>query len=226
MKTSHALVLAVASLTTVACSPAPQPQDAAAETGPHGTATSILTVQAQDALAPVPTASANTTLSAPATEPAKACTKIGCQSGLTIAIAWGKDTLSAGKYKVELSVDGKKGSCEVHWPYKSCSEPRVPQCSGDVKFALQTGCAAGGASAKDMLLGPIQLEGTPASASLKIWRDKVMVHQQELTPKYEELRPNGPGCEPVCQGGSLKVCVGTCTKAELDAAPTSALPRP
>jgi hypothetical protein len=169
------------------------------------------------ASAPAEVASTSPSASAPPVE--VACTKIGCSSGLTLPLVWGKDTLTASKYTFELTVDGKKGKCEVFFPFKSCQDVRVPTCSGDVKFALETRCTGEAKSTSDMVIGPIRLEATPATASLKIWRDKVMWHQQELTLKYGELRPNGPKCEPVCQQASKRVCIGNCTATELSSAP-------
>src|SRR5512139_4332063 len=92
---------------------------------------------AVSATAPAASSAAPVASTAPATE---VCTKMGCMSGLTLPLVWGKDTLTSSKYTFELTVDGKKGKCEVVWPYKSCAEVRVPKCSGDVAFTLETKC--------------------------------------------------------------------------------------
>lgn len=203
-----------------ACSPAPVSNDGplspdTPSSAGADTASPADTVPPADTTPPNPPPSAVTSA-----EPTpKACTEIGCESSLKIPIVWGKDTLTATKYTVELTVDGKKGKCEVLWPYKSCVEPRKPTCTGDVQFELATGCKQGGTTTKDMTLGPVVLRNTPSSASIKVWRDKVMLHQQDLSFTYEERRPNGPGCEPLCKQGSRMVCLGTCTKDELAAAP-------
>jgi hypothetical protein len=41
------------------------------------------------------------------------------------------------------------------------------------------------------------------------------VHQFEFTPEYEEHRPNGPACPPVCQLGTLHVPVTALTAGEV-----------
>ncbi len=212
--------VALLSIHVVACSPPPKAQDgsdtplASAEPTATGSTPSAEPVSAPGSGTPSATASPTGTA-----EPApKACTKIGCQSGLTIPIDWGKgaasgtrgDTLTAAKYKIELTVDGKKGQCEVRWPFKTCPEAPAAQCSGEVAFQLETQCKDGGKTSKDMLVGPLRLQSTPAKVSFKMWREKIMVHQQELSPTFKELRPNGPECQPVCQQGEQKVCIGIC----------------
>lgn len=139
---------------------------------------------------------------------------MGCRSGLSIPIVW-DNALSPAKYRLELTVDGKKGQCEVRWPYKSCSEMPAATCSGELAFNLATSCKADEPPATGMVLGPVELDNTPEKVALKIWRDKVMTYQRELLPTYKETRPNGPGCEPLCKQARVEVCVGICERHPL-----------
>ena len=136
-----------------------------------------------------------------------------------LPLVWGKDTLTSSKYTFELTVEGKKGRCEIVWPYKSCSDVRAAKCSGEVAFTLETSCTGAAKSTSDMVIGPLRLSGTPAAATLKVWREKIMWHQQELTLNYADLRPNGAACEPLCKQASRRICIGTCDAKELAAAP-------
>jgi hypothetical protein len=224
---SHVFIPLALATATSSCGPSTPPSDAAVDppgsTAPASSATAPA-VDAPPAEAPTsaPAASSATPTAssvASAAPAAPACTELGCESGLTLPLVWGKDTLTSSKYTFELTVDGKKGKCEVVWPYKSCAEVRVPKCSGDVAFTLETKCTGEAKSTSDMVIGPIRLAATPAAATLKIWREKVMWHQQDLTLSYADARPNGPGCEPVCKQASKRVCIGQCRPEELAAAP-------
>jgi hypothetical protein len=198
--------------TLIGCSPAPGPT-APADPPPDQPTQNDTSAEPTPTPEPTvaPTAAPTTTASGAAP---KACTEIGCRSGFTIPIVW-DNALSPAKYKVELTVDGKKGQCEVRWPYKSCTEAAAVSCSGDVAFRLVTACKANEPPATGMVLGPIELDNTPEKVSLKIWRDKIMTYQRELTPTYKESRPNGPGCEPLCKQASVEVCVGICERHPL-----------
>jgi hypothetical protein len=219
IKCSFALLLTAAA----ACAPsspraelAPDPTTEAASPTSSASTSAVATPPTETSSTIAATATPTATASV---EPPKMCTKIGCASELVLPLVWGKDTLTSSKYTFELTVDGKKGRCEIVWPYKSCSDVRAAKCSGEVAFTLETSCTGAAKSTSDMVIGPLRLSGTPAAATLKVWREKIMWHQQELTLNYADLRPNGAACEPLCKQASRRICIGSCEAKDLAAAP-------
>jgi hypothetical protein len=47
-------------------------------------------------------------------------------------------------------------------------------------------------------ISDVWIEGRPRSVALEIRRNGRPFVARSLIPAYQESRPNGPGCEPVC----------------------------
>lgn len=53
----------------------------------------------------------------------------------------------------------------------------------------------------------VQLEMTPRSLDVTLRHQGTLLVAQTVTPSYEQYRPNGIGCEPVCQMSEVLVSV-------------------
>lgn len=53
------------------------------------------------------------------------------------------------------------------------------------------------------------LESTPGTVVVTVrGADGGSIASQEFTPRYEDFRPNGPGCLPVCRNGIVALTIG------------------
>lgn len=56
--------------------------------------------------------------------------------------------------------------------------------------------------------GGVFFEGvTPATATVRFIVEGGVTHQQTVTPTYQNHRPNGAGCPPVCRQGTAAIQV-------------------
>ncbi len=128
-----------------------------------------------------------------AQNPPRACTEIGCGASVHInvqkASGW-----QPGAYTVTTTVDGTAHTCTVNFPL-SCDAPS--SCASDVVLVSQNGCAL---PAAEQSLGGIDLTVPASSVSIEISHDGTPLGSGKFSPTYEELRPNGAGCDPVCRG--------------------------
>jgi hypothetical protein len=51
----------------------------------------------------------------------------------------------------------------------------------------------------------VSKEGTPNTLAVRVERDGVSILEAEERPKFEESRPNGPGCGPVCKQSMVEL---------------------
>lgn len=103
------------------------------------------------------------------------CTLLGCQDSLTIGLT-------------------------DAWP-ESFSIDVVYEVGGENMQVTQR-CENGRWTANDQPCTEIQLEAAPAAVVITAqWGENSIT--QEYTPDYEPFRPNGPGCEPVCQMSTI-----------------------
>ncbi len=155
--------------------------------------------------AAAPTASvAAPTASVAAPEPAKACTKMGCLGLLDLRIesAPGK----RGRYVVEVEADGMRGSCTMTLPYPKCGAP-LSTCEGTLPVMAREGDACKVPAAEQTLL-PMILGVAPERVTVRVTLDGKKLGEQTATPVYESVRPNGPGCDPVCKKATVTVVAG------------------
>jgi hypothetical protein len=134
---------------------------------------------------------------APAATPdAKNCTALGCMNGFSLdfsATSW-----PAGKYTLDLTVDGARGACEVNLPLQenssaTCSLPGVT-----------VGLSGSALPAAQQSLSGLQWSGTrPALVEVAVRLDGAPFGKpMSFRPAYKTSRPNGPDCEPTCTSAS------------------------
>jgi hypothetical protein len=51
----------------------------------------------------------------------------------------------------------------------------------------------------------VQISGTPRVVRLDLAHDDAPMIHADMTPTYRTVRPNGEGCEPVCNGATERV---------------------
>ena len=100
----------------------------------------------------------------------RACTRIGCESGLGIR------------------VEGATGPVRIELDTGEGAEVREAECAPDRP------CVA---------FFPGR---TPDSATVRVVAGPRVV-TRELRPEYERVRPNGPGCPPVCRQATVVVAL-------------------
>jgi len=124
----------------------------------------------------------------PASLPARACTEIGCSSGLFIEFEF----RDPGTYTFTVTVDDVVTKCAATLPLPSA--PDRPCDRDDVTLAL-SGSAL---PAAQHSLGGLHLPTTAArSVSIKATRDGMPLGDLTFAPDYKvSPGPNGPDCEP------------------------------
>ncbi|MBK8172982.1 MAG: hypothetical protein IPK60_21980 [Sandaracinaceae bacterium] len=119
-----------------------------------------------------------------------ACTLIGCEDGF--GVAFDARDWPGGDYVVTVDADGQARTCTVTLPYATVETGAT--CSDGLR--LDTSGSALPASEHEIL--GLHVTDTPASLTVTITRDSVMLATESFTPSYITTQPNGPGCEPVC----------------------------
>ena len=126
-----------------------------------------------------------------------ACTEIGCIDGLTVDFA--PPLMGKGTYTFDVTVDGTAYSCDATIPLEGSST--VCGTGGVVSIFL-SGTELD--PSKQQLPG-LHVEGTPKSVQIQVHRDKALVADADLSPKYQEVQPNGPDCPPTCHSAAVDV---------------------
>lgn len=123
-----------------------------------------------------------------------ACTEIGCIDGLSVTF----EPALAGKgtYTFDVTVDGTAYSCDATIPLEGSST--VCGTGGVVSIYL----SGSELDPSDQSLPGLHVEGTPKSVRIQVHRDKALVADADLSPKYQEVQPNGPDCPPTCHSAA------------------------
>lgn len=131
----------------------------------------------------------------------KACTEIGCQDGLTLNVDPSFDW-KWGRYDIALMFEGRTVNCYGYLPLKRCEKGPSFKCSSDKITIGESGCAMPESTHG---ISGIYINDAPARVIVRILRDKKAVITRTLSPEYQEMQPNGPGCGPVCRGASYNL---------------------
>lgn len=140
----------------------------------------------------------------PAPGAGKACTEMGCSSGVHVSIP---DALltGAGDYTFEITATGdgvQKAQCKGRLPFSGCNGQIT--CEGDLQVMIdEIGCML---PSDAQSFGNIHISDTSAkSVEIKISRDGTPLVSSVKTLSYKTLQPNGQGCEPVCRQAVIGV---------------------
>ena len=126
-----------------------------------------------------------------------ACTEMGCIDGLSVTF----EPALAGKgtYTFDVTVDGTAYSCDATIPLEGSST--VCGTGGVVSIYL----SGTELDPSEQSLPGLHVEGTPKSVQIQVHRDKALVADADLSPKYQVTQPNGPDCPPTCNSAAVDV---------------------
>lgn len=138
---------------------------------------------------------------------ASSCGQFGCASGLRIEL--GATKLPSGTYVIELEGDGQSSRCELSIPERINKGGTRPDCSG----ALAVHVLASESVLEVVGIDSILLPSAPNAVSARVRHDGALVGQLDERPTYATAAPNGPGCEPTCRVGELRLALANATPA-------------
>ena len=122
-----------------------------------------------------------------ACEETKVCSLIGCVDQASITVRRANGALSP--LGVEIEVDGSRVTCAAPLPSNSargaCDDPAVFVAHHDLRDGRT-----------DQV---ITFVGTPQRVAVTLKAAGDVVAQQSFEFRYAPARPNGDGCDPVCQ---------------------------
>ena len=126
-----------------------------------------------------------------------ACTEMGCIDGLSVT--FDPPLTGKGTYTFDVTVEGTAYSCDATIPLGTSST--VCGKGGVVSIFLSGSELDPGQQS----LPGLHVEGTPKSVQIQVHRDKALVADADLSPKYQVVQPNGPDCEPTCHSAAVDV---------------------
>jgi hypothetical protein len=146
------------------------------------------------------------------------CTEIGCGDGLAVTLRTQNNTWPAGRYAFEFTFDAVPHTCAIDLPDglpapgATAMLPCEPQL--DAWFTPQAICPQLRPSdtsspactlIRDQWIVQVNESGTPDRLGVRVTRDAESLLDADERPKYETLRPNGPGCEPECENSRIEL---------------------
>lgn len=103
-------------------------------------------------------------------------------------------------YTFDISLDGATTTCTARLPLPACETGPGFRCGPGASVVLaEAGCSG---PPEQQGFSGFYIDAMPAHARIAIRRDGLEIGTQELDPRYEEARPNGPDCEPACRRAS------------------------
>lgn len=141
----------------------------------------------------------------------KACTLIGCADNFTASAQRADGSIPDGAHRIEVLVDGTTLRCAFTLPLAGTTQPAcdagltVTVVPGQI--CIQTQGDAASSSTCNPLPGKfvetVTLSGTPGQVHVWQYVDDAAILDAAVAPQYEERRPNGPECPPVCRQASV-----------------------
>ena len=120
----------------------------------------------------------------------KACSLIGCTDGFSANVGPGEiGSLPSGSHRLEVIVDSVILICA----FQILLGTTAPTCSTGLNVLV----APAGQGVET-----ITVAGTPGQVHAWQYADDVPILDAAAAPSYQESRPNGPDCEPVCRQAS------------------------
>ena len=141
----------------------------------------------------------------------KACTLIGCADIFMASAQRADGSIPDGAHRIEVLVDGTTLKCAFTLPLAGTAQP---SCDAGLsvtivpaQICIQTQGSAGTSSTCNAIPGKfvetVMLSGTPGQVHVWQYVDDVPILDVAVAPQYQDSRPNGPDCGPVCRQASL-----------------------
>lgn len=128
----------------------------------------------------------------------QACTEIGCLNGLTLTVDPARKW-ERGQYDLFFMIDGRQITCRGELPLHDCEHSPTFTCNRPGVTITESGCAL---PQSQQSVGDIHIEGDPRKILVRITRNYKPLLTRTIAAQYNESRPNGPGCGPVCKSAS------------------------
>lgn len=146
------------------------------------------------------------------------CTEIGCGDHLGLTIAPRDRPWSEGRYELSLTLDGQTHVCDFAFPNPASASAIVEiACNPAASVHLEPSVlctemkrpdgsrSESCAPLPDRAKLRASFSGTPSQVCITLVHDGAAVLDQQQQIRYRRERPNGPGCEPVCQQAELEL---------------------
>jgi len=141
----------------------------------------------------------------------KTCTLIGCLDSFTASAQRADGTIPDGAHRIEILADGKTLKCAFTLPLAGTAQPTCDAGLSVVVIPAQICIETGNGSTSSSTCNPIPgkfvenvtLMGTPGQVHMWQYVDDAAILDAAVAPQYQETRPNGPQCEPVCRQASV-----------------------
>ena len=146
----------------------------------------------------------------------KTCATSACQDGFTAKVRRTDGSFPNGTHRIEVLVGAASSSCTFTFPLETSPSGGavLPTCPtglavsvGPAEICTETVTGTGVSYRCDPIPGQfvetISLSGTPGQIHVWQYVDDVPILDAAAAPSYEEARPNGPECEPVCRQASV-----------------------
>ena len=140
----------------------------------------------------------------------KTCATRGCQDGFTASVRSTDGSFPSGTHRIEVLVDVASLSCTFTFPLATTVLPTCPTgltvsvgpAENCTETVTDTGCSYRCDPIPGQFVETIGLSGTPGQVHAWQYVDDVAILDAAAAPSYDESRPNGPECEPVCRQAS------------------------
>lgn len=117
------------------------------------------------------------------------CTEVGCNDAVDISIRG----LEANQlYQIEVKAADATIKCTIDTSDATNEDMRMT-CDTILFYYSQIDDAY------------LQVPGTPSLVSITVWQSGTMIVQDEVSPDYHELAPNGEACGPVCRTADIPI---------------------
>ncbi len=120
-----------------------------------------------------------------------ACTEIGCDPNTSVTIRPASGEFEPGVYTVLIETDTTSSSCTFQI-VDVCSEEES-RCLSESDCTMVFVADEAGTES-----GNLFVDGAPAEFTVTATLAEAEVGKRTFTPDYQETRPNGPDCDPVC----------------------------
>jgi hypothetical protein len=145
-----------------------------------------------------------------------ACTLIGCADNFTASAQRADGSIPDGAHRIEVLADGTTLRCAFTLPLATSPNGGVlqPTCDAGLtvtvmpaQLCIQTQGDSSTSGTCNAIPGRfvenVTLSGAPGQVHVWQYVDDVPILDAAVAPQYQERRPNGPGCSPVCRQASV-----------------------
>jgi len=139
----------------------------------------------------------------------KVCTEIGCVNQLSVTVTRADGSFPSGVHQVDVTADGVTRSCTFTFAGSVVSTAcpsglflSVNQATTCTEMRTPTAVSLRCDPIPRQFVEVLSMSGMPRDVRVVQSMDGVALLDQSIAPTYKQSRPNGPGCEPLCEQAS------------------------